>query len=243
MRKPCTPKSWGDDNCPLIRKSLAAANRKLRERVVKVASEQNISSGDKSSFGFLLPANFTTFSGFVDRLLEGLTDAQSAETESGTMQKILWLQHVIGHDHRKRTENTGQYLMTTQLARKAGLRQHVIDKLVIKYQQLVYSTHQYLFEMIPVGAPRTGIPSFHGRCDSTNLRLCTQEMFDNQVCRCIESYEDLGDQLRFAIMNAHNKFQGISFTPFDDFVGAFLNAVRSISILRPFFRAYIAVTS
>jgi len=222
---------------------LAAANRKLRERVVKVASEQNISSGDKSRFGSLLPANFTTFSGFVDRLLEGLTDARSEETESGTMQKILWLQHVIGHDHRKRTENTGQYLMTTQLARKAGLRQHVIDKLVIKYQQLVYSTHQYLFEMIPVGAPRTGIPSFHGRCDSTNLRLCTQEMFDNQVCRCIESYEDLGDQLRFAIMNAHNKFQGISFTPFDDFVGAFLNAVRSISILRPFFRAYIAVTS
>jgi hypothetical protein len=204
---------------------LAAANRRLRERVVKVASEQTI-SGSKSSFGSLLPANFTTFSGFVGRVARKLAEAQTPETDNRTMHKLLWLQNFVEQDQKQRGADSGQYLKASLLARNAQLSQQVTNMLVIKYQQMLYSTQQYLFEMIPVGAPQTGVPSFYGLCDSTNLRFCTQEMYDNQMCRCIESYEDLKNQVKFAIMDAHKEFEGISFMPLDNILGA---ATESIS--------------
>ena len=203
---------------------MAAANRRLRERVVKVASEQTI-SGSKS-FGSLLPANFTKFSGFVGRLVEKLAEAQTQETDNRTKHKMFWLHNFVAQDQKQRAAGSGQYLKASLLARNVHLSQQLINMLAIKYQQMLYSTQQYLFEMIPVGAPQTGVPSFYGLCDSTNLRFCTQEMYDKQVCRCIESYEDLKNQVKFVIMDAHKEFEGITFMPLDNILGA---ATESIS--------------
>ena len=209
---------------------MAAANRRLRERVVKVASEQTIADS-KSSFGSLLPANFTKFSELVARLVDKLAIAQTQEADNRTTHKLLWLQHFVAQDANQRTADTGEYLKASLLARNAQLSQRVINMLAIKYQQMLYSTQQYIFEMIPIGAPQTGVPSFYGLCDSTSLRFCTQEMYDSQVCRCIESYEDLKDQVRFAIMDAHDEFEGITFMPLDNIVGAVKESVLNLVLV------------
>ena len=189
--------------------SQTEANRKLRERVVKFARLQTIATG-AVNFGDLRPTNFTGLSEFVGRLTDRLLQSNNLK-EGDSKNLLLLLRTFTAKDPRQRSANRGQFLSSVLFGESELLRREVVDTVVARFEQMVHSTQQYLFEMTPVGAPQTGIASFLGRCDSTNLRFCTQEMYGKNVCKCIESYGDLRDQLRFVIFEAHHEFEGIPF--------------------------------
>lgn len=197
------------------------ANVKLRERVVKVSSKQRILS-TKASFGGLLPANFTEFSEFAGRVVEALFDPMISRNDDPKQQMFYWLHKFSSRDSTERSASAGQYLSTLLLSEGISMQQGTQELVRANFNQLVFATQQYIFEMTPVGVPQTGIAAFWGRCDATNLRGCTQEMYDKHVCRCIESHQDLKDQIRFAIMDTRSSdaFEGIVFSPMDKMVDA-----------------------
>ena len=205
------------------------ANVKLRERVVKVSSKQPISS-TTASFGGVLPANFTEFSEFVGRVVGALFDPRFSRSND-LKQMFFWLQKFSSQDSTERSASVGQYLSTLMFSEGSSVQQETQELVSANINQLAFATQQYIFEMTPVGVPQTGISAFHGRCDATNLRACTQEMYEKNVCRCIESQQDLKDQVRFAIMHARSSdaFEGIVFSPMDNMVDTVTKLVADFS--------------
>jgi hypothetical protein len=197
---------------------LSAANLKLRDRVIKFSSEQQILSRTSSSADFF-PANFTEFSVFVGRIVKKLLDPILSKTD-GMTGKVFFsyqtyaaffsLQKFISDDSMGKVAAIGQSSSFLLSMDQRRIIEDAKDVVNADFEQVAMAAHKYLFAMTPAGVSQIGITDFYGLCDSTTLS-CTTEMSQNNVCNCITSQSDLYMQVRYAMMDARTRFNDIDF--------------------------------
>ena len=197
---------------------LSAANLKLRDRVIKFSSEQQILSRTSSSADFF-PANFTEFSVFVGRIVKKLLDPILSKT-NGMTGKVFFsyqtyaaffsLQKFISDDSMGKVAAIGQSSSFLLSMDQRRIIEDAKDVVNADFEQVAMATHKYLFAMTPAGVSQIGITDFYGLCDSTTLS-CTTEMSQNNVCNCMTSQSHLYMQVRYAMMDARTRFNDIDF--------------------------------